>query len=67
MLAAEAKGRNAVYSLKKGWKVKAFDFSISAKEKAEKLFQSQDKKIDLEVSDVLEFSSDKKFDVIGLS
>jgi SAM-dependent methyltransferase len=67
LLAAEGEGRNAVYALQQGWVVKAFDYSPSAKLKAEKLAQNQGLQIDFEVSDVLEFDSDKKFDVIGFS
>lgn len=34
---AEGEGRNAVYAAKLGWNVTAFDYSLAAKKKAEKL------------------------------
>lgn len=45
---AEGEGRNAVFAAKNGWKVKAFDFSVSAQEKALKLANQQNTTIDYE-------------------
>lgn len=67
LLPAEGEGRNAVYAAKKGWEVTAFDFSHSAKVKAEGLAKDQDAAISFYVTDVMEFSSEIKFDTIALS
>lgn len=64
---ADGEGRNTVYALQHNWVAKAFDYSTSAKLKAEKLAKSQGLQIDFQLTDVLEFDSDIKFDVIGLS
>lgn len=66
LLPAEGEGRNAIYALKKGWEVHAFDFSPSAMKRA--LHFANDEKLTLqyEVADVLSFSSDKSYDVLAL-
>jgi SAM-dependent methyltransferase len=66
LLPAEGEGRNAVYALRKGWEVMAFDFSYSAKKKAVRLAKSQRLEVTYDVVSVLEFDTDKKFDVLGL-
>lgn len=67
LLPAEGEGRNAVYAASKGWKVVAFDISTEGKQKALRLSKEKNVSIDYEVIGVLDFSTDKKFDVIGLS
>ncbi|MAG88930.1 class I SAM-dependent methyltransferase [Zunongwangia profunda] len=66
LLPAEGEGRNAVYALRKGWDVTAFDFSSQAKKKAVRLAKSQRVRINYDVASVLDFNTDKKFDVLGL-
>lgn len=66
LLSAEGEGRNAVYAAKKGWEVTAFDLSESGRTKALRLAESQKATISYEVTDALEFSSQRKFDVIAL-
>jgi len=67
LLPAEGEGRNAVYAASKGWKVTAFDISERGKEKALGLSNNKDVFIDYQVSGVLDFQTNKQFDVIGLS
>jgi SAM-dependent methyltransferase len=66
LLPAEGEGRNVVYAASQGWEVNAFDISIKGKEKALQLAKMKSVDITYEVSGVLEFQSDEKFDVIGL-
>lgn len=66
LLPAEGEGRNAVYAASQGWEVKAFDSSIKGKEKALQLAKKKAVNITYEVTGVVEFQSDEKFDVIGL-
>lgn len=66
LFAAEGEGRNAVYALQQGWHVEAFDYSVSAKNKAEKYAQSLGFDINFKVADVLEFHTETKFDVLVL-
>lgn len=64
---AEGEGRNAVFAAKIGWKVKAFDFSTSAKEKALKLANQQNTTIDYETVGFDEFNAPpESFDCIVL-
>jgi len=64
---AEGEGRNAVFAAKNGWKVKAFDFSLSAREKALKLAKQQGVDIDYEIAGFDEFTaSPNSFDCIIL-
>jgi len=67
LLPAEGEGRNAVYAAMNNCDVTAFDISSSGKEKAMKLALSQNVTIDYQIENVLNFKSDKKFDIIGLS
>ena len=53
-LPAEGEGRNAVYAAGLHWEVVAMDFSKEGKEKALKLAQNHNVKIDYSVGDVLE-------------
>ncbi|MBT0606734.1 class I SAM-dependent methyltransferase [Aequorivita echinoideorum] len=66
LLPAEGEGRNAVYAASQGWDVTAFDISENGKEKALALAKERQVHIHYEISDVLEFQSDVKFDAIGL-
>lgn len=66
LFAAEGEGRNAVYALQQGWHVEAFDYSIAAKNKAEKYAQSLGLDINFKVADVLEFDTETRFDVLVL-
>ncbi|MEP2239452.1 MAG: class I SAM-dependent methyltransferase [Maribacter sp.] len=65
LLPAEGEGRNAVYALSKGWEVLAFDFSESAKTKAQQLAIKSGFNIEYQIIDALKFKSSKKFDVIA--
>lgn len=67
LLPAEGEGRNAIYALSKGWDVLAFDFSNAARKKAIRLAKNIGLNLDYQVVDVLNFDTDKKFDVLGLS
>ena len=66
LLPADGEGRNAVFAAKQGWDVTAFDLSTMAKIKALSLAQKNKVDISFEVSSVLNFQSDRKFDVIAL-
>ena len=50
----DGEGRNAVFSANLGWAVKAFDFSPSAKKKAEALAKAENVEINYEVSDIFD-------------
>ena len=49
---AEGEGRNAAYAAELGWKVDAFDYSKSAREKAMKLFAERQVSVQYELSSV---------------
>ncbi len=67
LLPAEGEGRNAVYAASKGWTVDAFDYSRIAREKALRLAQSRNVKINYTVSDFFDFALKPDFyDLIGL-
>ncbi|EAS18744.1 SAM-dependent methyltransferase [Flavobacteria bacterium BBFL7] len=66
LLPAEGEGRNAVYAASLGWDVVAFDISTSGKEKAMQLSAAQKVALDYQVTGVLDFKTDIKFDAIGL-
>ncbi|MEO9503057.1 class I SAM-dependent methyltransferase [Nonlabens ulvanivorans] len=66
LLPAEGEGRNAVYAALQGWDVVAFDISTSGKEKAMQLSAAQKVVVDYQVTSVLDFKTDIKFDTIGL-
>ncbi|GJQ63471.1 MAG: methyltransferase [Melioribacteraceae bacterium] len=55
LLPGEGEGRNAVSAAKLGWDVTALDYSISAKEKADKFAKETDVKINYIVTDLLEY------------
>lgn len=67
LLPAEGEGRNANYAAQCGWDVIAFDNSIEAKKKAEKLAKTNQQKIDYRISSLEEFNeAEGSFDVIAL-
>ncbi len=67
LLPAEGEGRNAVYAASRGWFVDAFDYSRVAREKALKLSQSQNVKINYTVSDFFDFTiKSDYYDLIAL-
>jgi len=62
---AEGEGRNSVYAAKLGWDVDAVDFSISGKEKAERLAVENNVKINYRISDLNEFEfKENYYDVV---
>lgn len=68
LLPAEGEGRNAVFAAKKGWKVDAFDFSKSAKEKAVKLADKNRVIINYDVCSFEDFEADDgSYDCISLT
>jgi len=66
LLPADGEGRNAVYAAKIGWKVDAFDYSESARNKAIQLAKVNNVDINYSVSDVLHFSTTSSYDLIAL-
>lgn len=67
ILACEGEGRNAVYAAKLGWKVKAFDFSESAKEKAERLATEEQVDINYRIDNIVDVNySAETADVVAL-
>jgi 2-polyprenyl-3-methyl-5-hydroxy-6-metoxy-1,4-benzoquinol methylase len=52
LLPGEGEGRNAVYAAKNGWQVDAFDQSVIARQKALTLAESNDVKINYELTDL---------------
>lgn len=60
LLAAEGEGRNAVYAAKQGWKVKAFDQSEEAKNKALSLATQQEVVLDYIVNDIESLSYERE-------
>lgn len=57
----EGEGRNAVHAATLGWLVDAVDFSSSAKEKAFKLAEKKNVKINYEVCDLKEYDYNENF------
>lgn len=67
LFAAEGEGRNAVYAAKDAWKVAAFDISVEAKRKAEKLAKKNKVHIDYKVGNLPELGyEEEEFDAIVL-
>jgi 2-polyprenyl-3-methyl-5-hydroxy-6-metoxy-1,4-benzoquinol methylase len=65
---ADGEGRNSVYAAQLGWDVSAFDQSIKGKEKADKLADLKNVKINFSVQSFLEESYEsEEFDVICLT
>ncbi|ASV31718.1 class I SAM-dependent methyltransferase [Maribacter cobaltidurans] len=67
LLPAEGEGRNALYALQKGWEVSCFDYSESAQKKAEGLIKAYGFDLDYQVTDILEYTTETCFDVLGFS
>ena len=67
LLPAEGEGRNAVYAAKLGWKVAAFDISEEGKNKALKLAEANNVKIDYKIGalETLNYQPEQ-FDAIAL-
>ncbi|NEN24264.1 class I SAM-dependent methyltransferase [Cryomorpha ignava] len=65
LLPAEGEGRNALHAAKQGWNVTAFDSSSGGRKKAIQLSLDHGVAMHYEVADVLEFKTNKKFDVLG--
>lgn len=63
----EGEGRNACYAAKKGWQVKAFDFSEAGKNKALKLCQSLETSISYDIckAEIFEFK-ENTYDLLVL-
>lgn len=67
LLPGEGEGRNAVYAAKKGLDVTAFDISIEGKNKALKLAEKENIKINYEVGDFFELNFiDEMYDSAAL-
>ena len=67
LLPAEGEGRNAVYAAKLGWKVAAFDISEEGKNKALKLAEANNVKIDYKVGELETLNyQPEQFDAIAL-
>jgi 2-polyprenyl-3-methyl-5-hydroxy-6-metoxy-1,4-benzoquinol methylase len=66
LLPADGEGRNAVFAAKLGWQVDAFDYSESAKKKANQLANVNNVDINYSVSDVLHFSTTNSYDLIAV-
>lgn len=67
LLPAEGEGRNAVFAATKGWEVSAFDQSEEGKNKALKLAENQNVKIDYQIIEAENADySENSFDVLAL-
>ena len=66
LLPGDGEGRNAVYAAKNGWDVTAFDYSVSAKEKALHLAEENQVKINYITTEASAFSNNGKFDNISI-
>jgi len=66
LLPGDGEGRNSIFAAKQGWKVTAFDYSISAKDKALSLAKRNKVKINFQVTDAESFNSKNKFDLISI-
>jgi len=67
LLPGEGEGRNAVFAALNGWDVTAVDFSESAKEKATKLAEENNVKIEYIIDDLGGYNPrEEYFDVISL-
>jgi 2-polyprenyl-3-methyl-5-hydroxy-6-metoxy-1,4-benzoquinol methylase len=67
LLPGEGEGRNAVYAAGMGWQVDAFDSSMEAQKKAQKLAYDKNVKINYTLSDLKTFNYHANhYDAIGL-
>ncbi len=62
---AEGEGRNAVYAASLGWKVDALDFSEQARTKALEYAATQKVKINYQLADIYNFTSEATYDLIA--
>lgn len=69
LFTAEGEGRNATYAALKGWEVQAFDYSVSAKAKAEQLMAKHGVTYGyrtMSAADILEAYPAASFDLIAV-
>jgi SAM-dependent methyltransferase len=66
LLPGEGEGRNAVFAASMGWSVDAFDQSVEAKRKADRLANEKEVKIFFQLADIESFTPKKTYDLIGL-
>ncbi|MCW8803223.1 MAG: class I SAM-dependent methyltransferase [Ignavibacteriaceae bacterium] len=67
LLPGEGEGRNAVYAAKLGWQVYAFDQSKIAQQKALRLAEKNEVKINYHVTNLNEFSpANEQYDVVAV-
>ena len=58
---AEGEGRNSSFAAENNWEVYAFDSSIVAKEKAQKLYNSKNVKVNYSISTLENYSGEENF------
>ena len=67
LMLGEGEGRNGTYAAQKGWQVDAVDFSLKAKEKALKLAEMKNVKINYTIDNLGNYEPQKNFyDTAGL-
>lgn len=67
LLFGEGEGRNGIYAAKLGWEVDAVDWSDAAKNKAEKLADDNNVKINYTVADVSDYNpKENYYDAVAL-
>jgi len=62
----EGEGRNSVFAAALGWEVTAFDFSREGREKALRLAESRNVKIDYQLSEAQSFENHHRFHLVAL-
>lgn len=67
LLPCEGEGRNAVFAASQGWRVTAFDFSASGREKCQRLAQEQGVAVDYTVADAADYAyGSEVYDAVAL-
>jgi SAM-dependent methyltransferase len=67
LMLGEGEGRNAVFAAKLGWQVDAVDSSSVAKDKALKLAERNEVKINYQAEDILTYTfPENKYDAVGI-
>lgn len=67
LLPAEGEGRNAIFAARSGWKVEAFDFSLSAQQKALEWARMEHVSIDYSMQDISSWEPiSESYDVVAL-
>jgi len=66
LLPADGEGRNSVFAAMQRWQVDAFDYSESACNKALQLAKKNNVVINYTISDIHEYKTNKKYDLIAL-